>query len=72
MNIGSVSTMTTNGLDAKYRGTFNAEAEVAKGHFYRELALSSVRDCVMFQDTIQQQFQESSGTRLCCGMGFSK
>lgn len=68
----TVSTMTSKGLDAKYRRTFNAEAEVAMGHFYRELAFSSVRDCVMFLDTVQQRLKESSGTRLCCGMGFSK
>ena len=68
----SASTMTIKGPDAKHRRTFNAEAEVAMGHFYRELAFSSVRDCVMFLDTVQQQLKESSGTRLCCGMGLSK
>jgi len=64
--------MTTKSLDAKHRRTFNAEAEVAMGHLYRELAFSSVRDRVMFLDTVQQQLKESSGTRLCCVMGLSK
>lgn len=59
----TVSTMTTKSLDAKHR-TSNAEAEVAMGHFHREFAFSSVRDCVMFLDTAQQQLKESSGTKL--------
>lgn len=50
--------MTTKGLDKKHRRTFNAEAEVAVGHFLRELAFSSVRGCVMFLDAVQQQLKE--------------
>lgn len=68
----TVSTVTTKGLDAKHRRNFNAEAEAAFGQFYRELAISSVRDCVMCLDTVQQQFKESLGRGLYCGMEFSK
>lgn len=68
----TVSTMTTKGLDAKHRRTFNAEAEAAMGHFDSKLAFSSVRDCVMFLDAVQQLLKEYSGTRQYCGMGFSK
>lgn len=54
----SESTMTTKGLDTKHRRTFNAEAEVAVGHFLRELTFSSARGCVMFLDAVQQQLKE--------------